>query len=87
MAVDGWKHCTPDGRPPVDGVEYRISHRRKGAFTGVVLRSDEVWATLQITEGCSHAVTDYNIRLTGEEVCVRNVHCTMLPVVASGSAR
>ena len=79
MVEDTWKSCTPDGKPPLVGREYRCVHPRKGVFFGVVLSADEIWAKMKITSGVADALMDYNLKLEGETVSVRNSLCILEP--------
>ena len=75
---DTWTGCTPDGKPPVIGQEYRILHNRKGTFFGIVESADDsTWADVVITDGVARAMMDGNIRLEGERVTVRSSLCRM----------
>lgn len=81
MPEDTWKGCTPDGKPPVVGVKYRIVDSRKGTFYGRVVSADATtWAKVEITNGVAQAVCAYNIALEGETVSVRSCLCRMDPV-------
>lgn len=86
MVEDTWIGCTPDGKPPVVGTEYRILHSRKGKFFGRVISTDEdTWATVEITSGAANAMLAENVRLEGERVTVRSSLCRMDPTVATAA--
>lgn len=82
MLEDTWKGCTPDGKPPVVGKEYRIIHSRKGTFFGRVVSTDATWARVIVTSGTAVAAMRYNVANVGEEVSCRNCLCRMDPVEA-----
>lgn len=65
------------------GKTYRVSHSRKGAFTGRLLGVDDTWASFEITEGKAKALLEENERFAGDEVTVRRSFCTFTELEAA----
>lgn len=57
------------------GVEYVITHNRKGTFTGIIKEVGGDWAAVEITTGTTQTLLQCNQRTTGEETTVRRSFC------------
>ncbi len=63
------------GSPKI-GVEYQVTHSRKGRFRMKIQSINGEWITGTITDGNAAAMCDYNEREKGEEITVRESFCT-----------
>jgi hypothetical protein len=64
---------------PKVGQTYTVRHTRKGTFKAKVLRVDEEFAQLLITEGYAGAIINNNERYVGDKLDVRLSFCKFTP--------
>lgn len=60
---------------PIVGKTYKITHSRKGRFTGKIVACGEEFCDILITEGRAGAICEYNEREEGEVVSSRIEFC------------
>lgn len=78
--MDTWTGCTPDGKPPIVGQRYKVTHSRKGTFKGVVLGIDDPFFRVRIDAGKAGAILPENEKDVGETVDCRNSLCRIVPI-------
>lgn len=69
------------------GKIYKVRHSRKGVFSLKVESIDDEWVIGQVYQGRANAMMDYNVKLEGDPITVRESFLTIIEEIKLGESR
>lgn len=62
------------------GKLYTVNHSRKGTFCMRVTGINGEWITGIVVDSVAKAIMEYNVKVSGDEITVRDSHCRFTPL-------
>jgi hypothetical protein len=72
---------------PIIGKLYKVTHSRKGMFTMRVTAINGEWISGVVGDSVAKAVMEYNVKYSGDEITVRDSHCSFTELEAPAEKR